>query len=155
MSIQSNIRDREYDKFRGDNPPNTKVAVVVENTSPISIEGEISISPIPPSTLEVKGFYNSITGIVPSSETNIITKVFSKVFYLSSIDLMGNNLATYKIYKNASLIMTRRTWWTDFNEEVLFYNQKFEIGDTLEVKVIHNRPDNGDFEARIIGTEVL
>jgi hypothetical protein len=70
---------------------------------------------------------------------------------LKKIVVSGTNIATYSIYVGAVIIDKARTYFgnslnTTFD---LGIGVALSLGEVVTVRVIHNRPDLGDFNARI------
>ena len=92
------------------------------------------------------------TGVV----TSVISKTVTDSFFLiERIEVGGDNKAEYSVLINNTLNGKKRTYFTVLNESFFFGALRLETGDTLEVKVIHDRPCTGNFEARIIGISKL
>jgi hypothetical protein len=99
--------------------------------------------------------YNGITLIGAALETTIITFVTPiGGRRIQRVDFSGDNVAFYKVKVDGSTIATRRTWWTNFNENVIFENFTngllLTVGQVLTVTVIHNSSSLGSFEATIM-----
>lgn len=78
---------------------------------------------------------------------------------LQRISVAGENIAKWTIFWNAAQIDTRRTFYGNLNEYFEFTTGSSEgfvlqPGDTITVKVLHNKPYVGDFEGRIQVLEI-
>ena len=80
-----------------------------------------------------------------------------KKFFLQLVEVSGENIAVYDIFKDAAQIARRRTWWTGgFNTDFSFVKTNclgvlFSAGEKVELKVEHSRTMTADFEGRITG----
>lgn len=126
--------------------PDGSITVIVENAS---------------STDVVISQFDAISSIASGilSTISTYTVPFGKKFQLSQIELSGDNIATYEVSKNSSIIARKRTYFGGgLNERCSFLGDSdkglaFVAGDVLTVSVTHNRPAMGSFESRIVGTE--
>lgn len=116
------------------------------------------INPEPRQNYEAVNKFNEVLSVEPGVETliNSYTVAADETFYLNRIDVSGTNSGTYYIYFDGILnAVTRTNFAGDLSTTVDFfsYDQPLVLlADTLvEVKVRHDRPDNGDFECRIFG----
>jgi len=92
--------------------------------------------------------------VAAAVQTTVLSHTVPPATYLTidRIDVGGENIAKWEVYINAVKIATRRTYWGDgMNESFIMGGLKADAGDTIEVKVLHDRPFSGDFEANLIG----
>ena len=117
----------------------TAIPVVISNVSPI----------------DVSNVFNYVSAIPSSILTSVVsyTVPSSKKAYLLKVPFSGQNIARYELFKNSSLIDNQ---WTYFGElggtfDFLVQGQGAPLaaGDTVTLKVIHQRPFIGDFNGRI------
>lgn len=100
--------------------------------------------------------FNSITAVASGVLTTISTYT---VPALTSSDLKrvfvaGTNIAKYEILVNGTLFDAGYTYFgSSLNQEFSFDGTDLDSGDIVAVRVLHNRPDVGDFNARIQVTE--
>jgi hypothetical protein len=150
--MQAEIKHREYDKFREALNGLSKVAVTIEQDEGSSIPIQVNESPdLPAGYLSVSRFFTQLS--VPTGVETVLASIIVAEEYLllESIEVSGTNKARFNIYLNDDLIATRRTNYLDFATEFRFISYKLAQTDKIEVKVYHERPFVGDFEARIIG----
>lgn len=123
-----------------------------------SVNANVTI--VPSSPLIVKSTFNAITSVSSGILTTILsyTVPVGKTDYLDHIEVSGDNIANFEVYINNVLNARQRTAFTNFN--ALFEYQvdsevgyKLIAGTLLQVKVLHNRPSLGNFEARIVYAE--
>lgn len=89
-----------------------------------------------------------------STSIGIYTVPGGKTAFLQQVMVSGTNVAQYDVFVNSSNISRKRTIYTELNEDFLYAitsNNGYKLipGDQVEVKVIHNRPFLGDFNATI------
>lgn len=148
-----NVRDRDNLSYRDAGSDLTKRAVEVENSS---------LNPIPVfitagSGDDVINEYDEVLGVVASTLTTLVsyTVPVGKTLGLRLAEASGTNLATYTVVVDGDVIASKRTWWgSDFNAVFEFNRLEIAASSIVQVKVIHERPMNGDFEARINGVLV-
>lgn len=103
--------------------------------------------------------YGAISALGAGSETAILTYTVPVLqsLFLSRIEASGDNISLYNVYKNASKIATKRTYFGgDLNVDFEFSAEPnrgllFAAGDVITVKVIHSRPSTADYESRLVG----
>lgn len=100
--------------------------------------------------------FNEITSVASATLTTIASYTVPVVTSasLQQVLVSGTNIAAYEVYVNAVKIAKKRTYFSDLNEEFIFAvtsNNGYVVstGDVVEIKVLHDRPTLGDFEATI------
>jgi hypothetical protein len=101
--------------------------------------------------------YNEIPSIASGADTDLLTYTVpvGKTAFLYRAEGSGENIARYKVLVNGTPIATRRThhgsgltatfdFVTGNKRQVVL-----QPGDIIKLKVLHNRPSAGDFEARL------
>lgn len=123
----------------------------------LRVQGEISVTIDPNNNNEITYSYNEVTGVVKSVLTTINTFIapIGKTSFLQRVSAGGSNIAAYEVQINGLTVEKRRTYFgaaltTDF-EFVGSAESGLElaVGDVVTVKVIHERPNTGDFETKI------
>jgi hypothetical protein len=99
--------------------------------------------------------YNEITSVASGIETTIITVTSPPSGHrVEKIDVSGDNIGQYKVYVNGSPILTKRSWWTEFNQTFNFENFPNGLvltsGQNLTVTITHSSPNLGSFEATVM-----
>lgn len=99
--------------------------------------------------------FNEITSVGSGIETSIATLIAPVGgARVQKVDVSGDNIALFRVKLDGDTIATRRTWWGNFNENFEFESfingLLLTSGQTLEVTVLHNRPNLGAFEATIL-----
>ena len=97
--------------------------------------------------------YNTVSSVAASSVTNVITYTVPVGFnfYFSRAQVSGNNKAVFEVLIDGQVEAKKRTYFTHYNESFAFDLLKLSAGQVIIVRVTHNRPMVGDFEARIVG----
>jgi hypothetical protein len=108
--------------------------------------------------------FNEISSIVSGSEITITTYTVpaSKTSYLVRVTGGGENIARYRAFLNGAPIARQYTYFGgELNTEIDFQiddgeapGLKLVSGDTISVKVLHDRPSAADFNARIQVLEI-
>lgn len=102
-------------------------------------------------------YFSHITDTPSGSESVILsyTVPTGQRLDLDRVDVSGTNIATFNVYINGDLIARTRTGYNNLSESLDFTNDQalFEIASesVIEVKVLHEKPYAGDFDARIQG----
>lgn len=123
----------------------------------LRVQGEIAVTVDPNNNNEITYSYNEVSGVVKSILTTINTFIapIGKTSFLQRVSAGGSNIAAYEVQINGLTVEKRRTFFgaaltTDF-EFVGSAESGLEltVGDVVTVKVIHERPNAGDFETKI------
>lgn len=152
MAQPNSYRDREYSSFV-DSP--TRAGKSAREV----VVGNDVLNPVP--TQELPGlapgykwenYFGKALSVATGSLTTIISKSITDTsFYLSTIEVGGENIATYSVLINGTQVGIKRTYYTYFEDSFFFGEYELSLNDLIEVKVVHNSPMMGDFESRIIG----
>lgn len=119
-------------------------------------DGSINVNVLPSSNAKVISQFGEALAVASGALTVLLTYTMppTKSGYLERINVSGENIAKYDVYLNGSKIDTRRTYFgASLNEFFDFLSSSGDglpliSGDIVSVKVLHNRPLTGDFEAR-------
>lgn len=95
--------------------------------------------------------YNEANSVASGILTTIVTQTMSINGRLICIEVSGSNIAEYTILVNGSKVSKVKTY---FGSELNYYfdfkdGLLLNSGDIVLAQVLHNRPDLGDFNARI------
>lgn len=120
----------------------------------VNADGSINTTVIGAANPELFLYYDEITSVPTSIETTIQTFIALAPSFLKQLDVSGTNIAEYRVYLNTALINKKRTYFGgDLNTEISYSNAGFglalAISDVVEIKVIHIRPDVGDFNSSL------
>ena len=102
--------------------------------------------------------YTEVTSVASATLTTVTTYTVPalKKFYLYFAACSGTNIAEWTVELNSVVIAKQRTYFGgDLNTVLNFGNGnsglELAAADVVRVRVEHNRPDVGDFNARIVG----
>lgn len=105
--------------------------------------------------------YNEVSSVASGVTTLITTYTVPalKKAAIQRVSVSGENIARWDVLVNNVIVDTRRTFFGNLNEYFDFssINANGTLlvpGNTIKVKVLHNRPMIGTFEARIQVTEI-
>lgn len=148
--MKGNIQEREYDKFRDASNGKSKVATVLEQTDPIPTSDTFDL----PDGYIGRSIFGQALSVPSGSETIILTHIVSaQALILDRIEVSGSNRALFKIYIDDVLIGMKRSNNLILENEFNFLSLKLITSNKIEVTVLHNKSDSGDFESRLIGVE--
>lgn len=132
----------------------------IQHVVKVNADGSLNVNAIvtPSAPRTVESLFGSITSVPSGSLTTILTYTVpvSETDYLGKIEVSGTNIGQYDVYINAVLKARQRTYFGGDLNSLFDYTMGQEdgvilnSGDIVEIKVIHNRPMLGDFEARIL-----
>jgi hypothetical protein len=148
MAFRSNIKDREFDKFKQTPSVETAVRVCVDSDTPVPV----FITGASDSE-KIRLFSESLL-VATNTDTLIFsyTVPVNKKLVLNKIRFSGTNIAEYKAELNFTLF---DKMWTNHGSSLSierdYYGIELIAGDLLALSVKHLRPDDGDFNAELIG----
>jgi hypothetical protein len=135
------------------------------NTLKVNADGSINVVvediPLPGHT--VKNIYNEANSVASGATTTLVSYTVPGGItnsILERISVSGENIAKFTVFWNAAQIDTRRTFYgsslSEYFEFTTGSSEGFLLspGDTIVVRVLHNRPYVGDFEGRIQVLEI-
>lgn len=144
-----------------------KVQVEGENGNTIEPNGDGSLNVVVlngDASNVIKNTYAEASAVPAGVETTITQYTVSMGLtsaLLQRISVCGNNVGRYRVFLNGTAIDTRRTYYGgSFNEYFEFSTGPGDgatlvPGDVVAVKVLHDRPFIGDFQARIQALEKI
>lgn len=107
-----------------------------------------------------KNIFNDVTAIASGDYRELVTYTVpgGLLGFLTRIEASGENIAQYDILINGTLVARKRTYFGSFNTVFEFtpgpkLGLPLNAADVISVKVLHDRPNPGNFEARIQVTE--
>lgn len=137
---------------------NTQITDGTDNLE-INGDGSINVNVVSASSAgtEISQF-STVSSVASGVLTTILTYIvpLATETYMKRIEVSGTNIATFEVFINTVMIARQRTYFgsalnVDFD---FLQGVKYTAGTTIEVKVIHQRPSLGDFEARLQINEV-
>lgn len=149
MTQPRTIEGREFTKFveSENRPQHSLVEVLVGNTSPIKVdivEGGAG---------ETVNSYNEILSLAGLATATVVlyTVAAGKQLQLKRIDFSGENIAVYSIDVNNSIEAKRRTYYTNFNGEIIFNDLLLVEGDVIKLIVENKTNMTADFNGNLQG----
>lgn len=129
------------------------------DTLEVNPDGSINVNIVTAQTgNKVKNVYNEAHAVPAGVETTIVQYMVPLIItnaILQRISVSGENVGRFQIFINGVLVDTRRTYYgANFSEYFEFSvntTDGFTLapGDVVAVKILHNKPQVGDFEGRI------
>jgi hypothetical protein len=123
----------------------------------INPDGSINVAQDLPPSLTTFSVFNAISSVANGTLTPILTYTVGAGLtnYLGTIEVSGTNMAQFEVYINGTLSARKRTSLIEFNETFDFTGTEqtgitLAAGTVVQVQVIQNRPNLGDYEARIV-----
>lgn len=116
----------------------------------INPDGSINVS-IASSGLTTKNLFNEIISIASGVTTNILSYTAIANTKLLKVDVGGTNIAAFEVLINGSLAAKKYTFYQNLNE-IFDFKDGLPVtsGQIILIRVTHNRPDVGDFNANIL-----
>lgn len=97
--------------------------------------------------------FNAISAVASGIETTILTYTvpIGKTASIRLSEISGTNIATFNLYVGVTLINRKRTFFGNLNTSMQFLNKGYTLtaGQVVSLRVIHNRPFAGNFEANL------
>lgn len=154
MALSGSNHDREYRKFV-ESPTRPDQSAIEVVSVPADLDGSDGVS-----NYEAVSAYDETLSVASGSESSIVsyTVPIDAKFYLSQIQASGENIGTYRVALDGITIAKSRTWFNGSMEAIFNFQSGsrglgllIETGSVIEVFALHNRPNAGDFEGRILG----
>jgi len=116
----------------------------------INPDGSINVV-IGNSSKELISSYSEVTGVVSGITTLIGSYTAISNTYLQKIEFSGTNIAEYELIIDGITQDKKRTYFGNSLNGNFDFGQGLEVltGDIIEIYVVHQRPNVGDFNARI------
>lgn len=146
MAIPCNIRDREHGKFvECNNEVAVRTKICQETGETIKVEFDTSGSLI--------NTYNELLSVAGLATVDLVlyTVPVGKTLKLKRIDFSGDNKAIYKIDINGSVQAKKRTWYTKYNDEIIFNDLILNAGDIIKLIVENKTNMVADFNGNLQG----
>lgn len=120
------------------------------DTLDVNADGSINVNVLPNGTGNIVNTYNEVTAVASGVLTTIETYTATGTAFLQKSIVSGTNIARFDVLLNGNVIDRQRTYFGgNLNIDFDFTNLPLVFGDVVTVRVIHNRPTTGDFNARI------
>lgn len=131
----------------------------------VNPDGSINVNIVTAVTSNVnKNKYGEALAVAAGVETTIVSYTVPLMLnsaILQRISVSGENVGRFRVYVNGVTFDTRRTYYgANFSEYFEFSTSTSDgavlnPGDIVTVKILHNKPYVGDFEARIQVFEIV
>jgi hypothetical protein len=116
---------------------------------------DVSLSLVP---YPVVSYFSEANAVPAGVSTDVLTFHVdsSQPFFLLRVDVGGENVAVFDVLVGDSTIARSRIWHTTFTQRIEFSDGTtggfyIPAASIIKVKVLHNRPWIGNFEARLQG----
>lgn len=119
------------------------------DTLAINSDGSINVNVV--ETATVNNTYSEVTSVPSSTPTILLSYTPINSGRVSQISVSGNNIATYEILVNAIVVDKGRTYFSGGLNYLFDMSSGYETisGIQIQVRVTHDRPSLGDFNARL------
>lgn len=97
--------------------------------------------------------YNEVSSVPFGAETKIneYTIPVGKKFDSCSVTCSGDNISRFIVKRDGLGIKSKRTWWSDFNAEIILSDIEFSEGEKIQIFVINRGDKAADYETTIMG----
>jgi hypothetical protein len=97
--------------------------------------------------------YNELLSVagLATGDLLLYTVPVGKTLKLQRIDFSGENKAVYKIDINGSIEAKKRTWYTSYNDYIIFNNLTLNAGDIVKLIVENKTNMTADFNGNLQG----
>lgn len=128
---------------------NVDKARIWDGSDYLAINGDGSIN-VQPASPTVESAYAEITSVPTATLSNVLSYTALNATNLKSVHVSGTNVAEYRIRINGVVKAKLNTYWGSFNASLSFQQGlSVGVGDVVNVQVLHNRPDLGDFNTTL------
>lgn len=155
------LSHKDNDPDAGDVHSSIRIGDGVDEMA-VNPDGSINVNLTPSNTSAlIQSAYNEVSSVPMATPTLLVsyTAPVGKLAFLSKIFVSGDNIAKYQVKLNGTVIESMRTYFggplnamADFSDSAR--GKLLTVGDLVQVYVIHQRPDVGDFNGRIQTIEV-
>ena len=151
------LKGYSYDIYSGKFVKNP--SLVVENVAisdsdgdklQVNADGSLNVNVV--STAQIlKSYFFEVTNVASGITESICQYTPIEDIYLQKIEFSGTNIATYELYINGVIKDRKLTYFSGNMEGVFNFDQglNVSVGEIIEVRVYHNRPESGTFTARM------
>ncbi len=149
MTQPRTIEGREFTKFvESDNrPQHSMIEVVVGNSAPIEVDV------IEGGAGETINSYSEILSLAGLATATVVlyTVASGKKLKLKRLDFSGENRAVYSVDINNSIQAKHRTYYTNYNGEIIFDDLLLVEGDVIKLIVENKTNMTADFNGNLQG----
>lgn len=124
--------------------------IITDGTDTVDIRPDGSIAVTLTDGGVPKTVFNEINAVATGVDTLVLSYTALADSKIRQIDVSGQNIAEYTIKVNSITVGKKRTYYTNINTEFVFQvGFNLVIGDVVEVRVLHQRPDAVSFNSTI------
>lgn len=160
-NVQVQLSAKANDPNAGDVPDSVRIGDGVEELA-INTDGSINEVSVDPVGLTPLILFRETTSVPKDQEIALFTRTVAPAteLVLSSIEVGGENIATYEVRINNQVVARKRTHFgisldCSFSFETgTKHGYRLEAGDKIEVYVLHSRPSAATFECRLLGAQM-
>jgi hypothetical protein len=149
MTQPRTIEGREFTKFvESDNrPQHSMIEVVVGNSAPIEVDV------IEGGAGETINSYSEILSLAGLATATVVlyTVASGKKLKLKRLEFSGENRAVYSVDINNSIQAKHRTYYTNYNGEIIFDDLLLVEGDVIKLIVENKTNMTADFNGNLQG----
>lgn len=116
----------------------------------INPDGSINVNVVQTAQV-LKSYFFEVDNVVTGVTEILCSYTALAPVYLQKIELSGTNIATFELFIDGILTDRKLTFFNGNLENLFNFDQGLNIsaGQVIVVKVYHNRPDPGNFTARM------
>ncbi len=99
--------------------------------------------------------YNEVINVASGVLTTIASFTATQNTRLKQVDVSGENVAQYEVLVNGNIVSKKRTYFGSYLDTSFYFDKgiNFTSGQIVLVRVLHNRPTVGNFNANILVIE--
>ena len=151
------LKGYSYDLYSGTFVKNPELAmsdvtITDQNGDKLQIntDGSLNVNVIS-SGQRLKSYFFQLANVVTGMTEDLCSYTPTVTVYLQKIEFSGTNIASFELYIDGVLQDKKLTFFNGNLENIFNFNAGLNVaaGKNITVKVYHNRPDPGDFTARI------
>lgn len=97
--------------------------------------------------------HNEVSLIASGVEATLLTMTaIGNPINIKAVNVSGENVALFRVKINGSTMFNKRSWWGAFNQTFEFpqNGMVLNVGQTLTITALHNRPTLSNFEATVL-----
>lgn len=152
-----NPYERTFEVYRFTEFHSDFVEETLTGEKALRVQGDVSLTVDPNNNNEIVYSYNEVSGVVKSNLVTITTYIapIAKTCFLQRVSSGGSNIAVFNVKINGDIVEKRRTYYSSgLTTDFQFIGSQesgipLQVGDVVTVEVIHERPNSGDFEAKV------
>jgi hypothetical protein len=116
----------------------------------INPDGSVNVNVVQTAQV-LKSYFFEVSNVVTGITETLCTYTALAPVYLQKIEFSGTNIAAYELDIDGVITDKKLTFFNGNLENKFDFNQglNIELGQVITVKVYHNRPDPGTFNARM------